>query len=113
MNEIKYIIDDKHPIFNQLVESGIISNKNLNNILKLISNNLPVAKIINNHDLNPTKHDRIVQENTLNEFEINCAKNMYQFKCTEVSSAAAFDWLLNFEPYCYFEEILKKEIYGK
>lgn len=112
-DSIKYIIDDKHPIFNQLVESGIISIKNLNNILKLIYNNLPVAKIINNHDLNPTKHDRIIQENTLTELEINIAKNMYLAKCTEVSSAAAFDWILNFEPFCYFEEILKQELYGK
>ena len=75
-----------------------------------------------NNSSNSSNNNQVLEIKNISEHLINKlfpniyiinGKNMYQFKCTEVSSAAAFDWLLNFEPYCYFEEILKKEIYGK
>ena len=54
-NSYKYIIDNNHPILRGLIDEKKIKEKDLNFLLKLISENLPVAKIIDNNDRDPFK----------------------------------------------------------
>ena len=44
----------------------------------------------------------------LNVLEI--AKILFQNQMKTDTKSVAFSWLLNFEPYCYCEEELKKEL---
>jgi len=78
--------------------------------LKLISENLPVAKIIDNNDRDPSKHDRMLFQNKLSKTDLEIAKILFQNQMKTDTKAVAFSWLLNFEPYCYCEEQLKKEL---
>ena len=78
--------------------------------MKLISENLPVAKIIENNDIDPSKHDRMISQNKLSEVDLEMAKILFQNQMKTETKAVAFSWLLNFEPYCYCEDELKKEL---
>jgi hypothetical protein len=109
-NSYKYIVDTEHPIFRGLIEENKIKEKDLKFLLKLISENLPVAKIIENNDSDPSKHDRMLLQNKLSETDLEIAKILFQNQMKTETKAVAFSWLLNFEPYCYCEEQLKKEL---
>jgi hypothetical protein len=109
-NSYKYIVDTEHPIFRGLIEENKIKEKDLKFLLKLISENLPVSKIIDNNDSDPSKHDRMLLQNKLSETDLEIAKILFQNQMKTETKAVAFSWLLNFEPYCYFEEQLKKEL---
>ena len=109
-NSYKYIIDNNHPILRGLIDEKKIKEKDLNFLLKLISENLPVAKIIDNNDRDPFKHDRMLFQNKLSETDLEIAKILFQNQMKTDTKAVAFSWLLNFEPYCYCEEQLKKEL---
>jgi hypothetical protein len=109
-NSYKYIIDNNHPILRVLVDEKKIKEKDLNFLLKLISENLPVAKIIDNNDRDPSKHDRMLFQNKLSETDLEIAKILFQNQMKTDTKAVAFSWLLNFEPYCYCDEQLKKEL---
>jgi len=109
-NSYKYIIDNNHPILRGLIDEKKIKEKDLNFLLKLISENLPVAKIIENNDIDPSKHDRMISQNKLSEVDLEMAKILFQNQMKTETKAVAFSWLLNFEPYCYCEEELKKEL---
>ena len=109
-NSYKYIVDFDHPIFRGLIEEKKIKDKDLKFLLKLISENLPIAKIIDNNDSDPSKHDRMLTQIKLSETEIEIAKILFQDKMTSETAAVAFSYLLNFEPYCYCEDQLKKEL---
>ena len=88
--------------------SKIFSEKNLNTILNVISNNIPITKIIQNNDNEPSKHDRISRNEVLSEFELEIAKKIFKFKSIEETKSVALSYLLSFEPFCYFENQLKK-----
>jgi hypothetical protein len=109
-NSYKYLVDTDHPIFRGLIDEKKIKEKDLKFLLKLISENLPVAKIIDNNDRDPSKHDRMLFQNKLSETDLEIAKILFQNQMKTETKAAAFSWLLNFEPYCYCEEQLKKEL---
>ena len=109
-NSYKYLVDTDHPIFRGLIDEKKIKEKDLKFLLKLISENLPVAKIIDNNDRDPSKHDRMLFQNKLSETDLEMAKILFQNQMKTDTKAVAFSWLLNFEPYCYCEEQLKKEL---
>ena len=109
-NSYKYLVDNDHPIFRGLIDEKKIKEKDLKFLLKLISANLPVAKIIDNNDRDPSKHDRMLFQNKLSETDLEIAKILFQNQMKTDTKAVAFSWLLNFEPYCYCEEQLKKEL---
>ena len=109
-NSYKYLVDTDHPIFRGLIDEKKIKEKDLKFLLKLISENLPVAKIIDNNDRDPSKHDRMLFQNKLSETDLEIAKILFQNQMKTDTKAVAFSWLLNFEPYCYCEEQLKKEL---
>ena len=109
-NSYKYIVDNGHPIFRILIEENKIKEKDLKFLLKLISENLPVAKIIDNNDADPSKHDRMLAQNKLSANDLEIVKILFQNQMKKDTKAVAFSWLLNFEPYCYCEDQLKKEL---
>lgn len=106
-NSYKYEIDIKHPVFSELINQKKIKEKDLKNILKLISNNLPVAKIIDNNDKNPSKHDKMVTQHELSETDIEIAKILFRGYNGKMPKSVAFNELMNFEPYCFFEKQLE------
>jgi len=109
-NSYKYLVDIEHPILKSLVAENKIKEQDLKILLGLISDNLPIARIINNNDSDPSKHDRMVSRNKLSKDEFQMAQKIFQFKMKTVTKAVAFTWLLSFEPYCYCEDQLKKEL---
>ena len=111
-NSFKYSIDLDNPFIKNYVSEKIISEKNLKMLLEVISNNLPVPKIIQNNDDDPSKHDRLYKKEKLSEEELISVKKMFNYQCTKMTKAAAFAWLLSFEPYCYCQAQLNQELNG-
>jgi len=109
-NSVKYFIDIEHPIFQSFILDGRFKKKDLTYILSLISENVPVAQIIENNDTDPSIHDRMLVKNELSQSDIEIAKLLFQEQMKAGTVAYALTWLLNFEPYCYFEDQLKKEL---
>jgi len=109
-NSYKYIIDIEHPIFNSLVAEKKIKEKDLTVLLNMISQNLPVAKIIDNNDSDPSKHDRMLTKQELSKEELEIARKIFSYQMKTNNKNVSFSWLLNFEPYCYYEDQLKKEL---
>lgn len=112
-NAYRYFVDINHPIFQFYISENIITEKKLNILLDIISNNLPISHIIQNNDEDPSKHDRMYKKESLSAEEISQAKIIYNFQCTKMTRAVAFSWLLGFEPYCYYETQLNKELNDK
>lgn len=108
-NSFKYSIDINNPFVKRFVTENLITEKNLKILLDTISNTLPVSKIIQNNDSDPSKHDRMYKKDKLTEEEMLYAKKIFYFQCTKMTKSAAFSWLLSFEPYCYYESQLNKE----
>ena len=108
-NSYKYSIDSNNPFLKQFVSEKLITEKNLKILLDIISNTLPVSKIIQNNDSDPSKHDRMYKKDKLTEDEMLHAKKIFNYQCTKMTKSAAYSWLLSFEPYCYSESQLKNE----
>lgn len=109
-NTYRYNVDMEHPILRSFVYEKKISEKDLNTLLTLISENLPIAQIIENNDTDPSKHDRLWSRNELSESDLKIARILFQDQLKNSTKQVAFSWLLNFEPYCYFENQLKREL---
>ena len=109
-NSYKYLVDIEHPILKYLVTEKKIKEQDLRILLELISDNLPIAKIINHNDLDPSKHDRMTARPKLSKDELEMVRKIFQYQMRTETKQSAFSWLLNFEPYCYCEEQLKKEL---
>ena len=107
-NSYRYLVDLEHPLFSNLIKEKVISLAGLQLIATVISDNLPVATIIQNNDEDPSKHDRISKKEKLNKQELQLVKKIFQYQCGQMTKAAAFSWLLSFEPYCYHEDQLNK-----
>jgi hypothetical protein len=110
INSYRYKIDEEHPVIINFVEDNNINKKDIKNLLKLISDNLPVAKIIDNNDSDPSKHDRMWSQKELSEADLKIAKILFQNQMKIDTKIVAFSWLLNFEPFCYFERQLRQEL---
>ena len=109
-NSYKYIVDVDHPIFKSLIAEKKIKERDLTIILDLISSTLPWAKIIDNNDIDPSKHDRMMSKQELSKSELELARMIFLQQMKTETKEAAFSWLLNFEPYCYCEGQLGKEL---
>ena len=109
-DSFKYAINIEHPICKYFIKEKIISEKILKFLVDIFSNNIPISEIIKNNDEDPSKHDRMFKKDKLSEEEIKHAKILYKYQCTLMTKSAAFSWLLNFEPYCYYEMQLNREL---
>jgi hypothetical protein len=104
----KYSPDTNHPIFQNLIESKKVDKKTLEFIFDLLSQNLPVARIIENNDNDSGKHDRMVRHEELNKDELDFAKKIYNRIKIEKNKAEALNFILRCEPFCYHEAQIKK-----
>ncbi len=109
-DRFRYIIDINNAYFKAFIEEKKIKESDLKLLLATIQENLPIAKIIDNNDSDPSKHDRSDIKEKLTQSDIEIAKFVFKNKITEMSKSAAFSWLLQHEPFCYYEEQLKEEL---
>lgn len=98
----------RHAVFQHLIDENIISEKELKKIFELLSSNLPVAKIIENNDDDPGRHDRMSRNDKLTIVEKEVALSILQSaqKCT--TRAEAMTALMEIEPWCYHEKELQQ-----
>jgi hypothetical protein len=103
----RYYADINHPIFINLIESKKIDKKTLNFIFDLLSQNLPVARIIENNDNDSGKHDRMVRLEKLTEEELEFANKIYERVKIEKNKSEALNFILKCEPFCYHQDQIK------
>lgn len=106
----RYYPDLNHPIFQNLIESKKIDKKTLSFIFDLLSQNLPVARIIENNDNDSGKHDRMVRHEELKKEELDFAKIIYENIKIEKNKAEALNFILKCEPFCYHQDQIKKHL---
>lgn len=104
----RYNPDINHPIFQDLIESKKIDKKTLSLIFNLLSENLPVARIIENNDNDSGKHDRMIRHEELKKDELDFAKKIYERIKIEKNKAEALNFLLRCEPFCYHQDQIIK-----
>ena len=106
-NSFTYAVDFEHPLFREFINQNKIKEIDLKFLLNVISQNLPVAKIIDNNDSDPSKHDRMNVHNKLSSTDLLYAKVLFNNKLQNMNKVLHL-WLLNHEPYCYYEDELRK-----
>lgn len=104
----RYYPEINHPIFLNLIESQKIDKKTLGLIFDLLSDNLPVARIIENNDNDSGKHDRMVRPEELKKEEIDHATTIYERMKIERNKSEALNFILRCEPFCYHQDQIKK-----
>ena len=109
-NTFTYSVDLNHPIFKSFIDEKKIKQSDLKALLKVISDNLPVAKIIHNNDTDPSKHDRFWANRELADSDLTIARTLFKEQLKYNTKNVAFSWLMNLEPFCYFESQLKEEL---
>ena len=112
-NGLRYKIDFNHPLIQFYTEEKKFSEKDLRILLETIADNLPVSKIIQNNDDDPFRHDRASRNDELNKNDIDLFLKMFDYKSREMLAAIALQWLLNLEPYCYYENQLTEIVKDK
>ena len=100
----RYYPEINHPIFLNLIESQKIDKKTLGLIFDLLSDNLPVARIIENNDNDSGKHDRMVRPEELKKEEIDHATTIYERMKIERNKSEALNFILRCEPFCYHQD---------
>ena len=106
-SSFKYTINDKHPIFQIMLEKSLIDSKSLKFLLEMIESNLPISKIIENNDLRPNHHDRIKLKDNLSLEYLKIAKDLFgKYRC-EHSHNDSLILLFKCEPYCYHQDQIK------
>jgi hypothetical protein len=103
----RYSPDINHPIFQELIKSQKTDKKTLSLIFDLLSENLPVARIIENNDYDSGKHDRMVRHEELKKDELGFAKEIYERIKIEKNKAEALNFILRCEPFCYHQDQIK------
>jgi len=104
----RYYPNINHPIFQNFIDTKKIDSKTLISIFNLISENLPVASIIENNDNDSGKHDRMLRTESLSEEELEFAEKIYERIKIEKNKIEALNFLFKCEPFCYHQEQLKK-----
>lgn len=106
-SSLKYELNSSHDIFKFFSNKNKLKGKEMNSILEIISDCLPVAKIIENNDLDPSRHDRAMKAPKLDERQLEIAKIIFLDEISENSKSQAFSYLISREPWCYHEKQLK------
>ena len=94
-------------IFKYLEEESIIDHKNLVKIIRLIEDNLPISKIIENNELKPSYHDRMIRSEKLSNENLEIAKNIFDIMKTKMPTHECLEQLFLCEPFCYYQDQLK------
>ena len=101
----RYSPDINHPIFQDLIETKRTDKKTL--IFNLLSENLPVARIIENNDNDSGKHDRMDRHEELKNDELEFAKKIYDRIKIEKNRTEALNFIFRCEPFCYHQDQIK------
>jgi hypothetical protein len=104
----RYYPDLNHPIFENLLKDKKLDKKTLEFIFELLSQNLPIAKIIENNDNDSGKHDRMVRNELLTKEELQLGKQIFESVKINKTKSEALAFILKCEPFCYHEEQIKK-----
>jgi hypothetical protein len=107
IKSIRYKVNYDHEIFRNLIESRKIPKDTLITILNLVSETLPVYRIISNNDLDPSLHDRAQSKSELTSAELEIAKLLYKSYLNNSTKFQAISTLLSIEPFCFFENQIK------
>lgn len=102
-----YRLNFNHPFFNSLIENEIINKNELKDLLDLISEYLPIFKIISDNDEDPSQHDKISPRDKLNDLEILVAKNTLVSEMSKSTKHQAITKLLSMEPFRYHEDFIR------
>ena len=105
---LSYKINQNHPFFISIINEKKVEKKILNEMLELISEHLPIQKIITDNDEDPSQHDKVVPRQKLNSTEILIAKKIFEIQMSDSTKQNAIKYLLSIEPYVYYEEQIKK-----
>ena len=105
---LSYKINQNHPFFISIINEKKVEKKILNEMLELISEHLPIQKIITDSDEDPSQHDKVVPRQKLNSTEILIAKKIFEIQMSDSTKQNAIKYLLSIEPYVYYEEQIKK-----
>ncbi|MFC2148759.1 ATP-binding protein [Bacteroidota bacterium] len=108
LNCYRYTIDTEHPLFQNLVKENKVDKKTLQFFSTLVSDNLPVAKIIENNDENPSYHDRMVRDEELPQGLLSSARQLFELFKISMTKAEALRQVYKIEPYCYHQEQIKR-----
>ena len=113
-NSISWIVNPDHKFIEAFFEKHEIKKKSeINDFLQVLSDCLPVKKIIEHNDSNPTAIDRGGQtRGKLNDLELITAKFFYDREGGKPEHEKAFMYLMGREPFCYYESQLKKYLRG-
>lgn len=103
-----YYINIDHQLIKSAFEGRkCISLKEFKSIIQLISDTLPVSRIIENHDEDPSSHDRAFHLEELSSLQLKFSKYIYQDFLVEFNHTEAVSKVLALEPYCYHETQVK------
>lgn len=111
---ITYEVNEKYVGFETLFKnSSTISQSTFKSIIKLISDNLPIQEIIDNHEINSNSHD-FNRQSIISEFQLELAYNIYLSNTRSgVSHSRALQDITMIEPYCYDDIKVKEYINGR
>ncbi|MCA6075600.1 ATP-binding protein [Fulvivirga sedimenti] len=108
LNSYKYKVDVDHPIFRKLIDDNKLDSTTLELVLNLVSDNLPIAKIIENNEVNPSYHDRMIRNEKMSSELLIAARQLLEYFATSMSKSEAFRKLIKCEPFCYYQDIIKE-----
>jgi len=106
----RYSPNISHPVFQNLIRDKKIDKKTMKLIFRLLSESLPVAKIIENNDEDPGRHDRMTGKSNLTMEEISLAKDIYKFFISSMTRQKAIKEITKMEPYCYHQDETKEHL---
>ena len=107
-NALRYRVNTNHRLFKTLVKENKIDIKQLNLIADLVSETLPIYKIIANNDEDPSQHDKVQPQSKLSKTELQIAKIIYKDELMNFTKNQAISYVLSQEPFCYHEDQLRK-----
>lgn len=103
----RYRINKDHPVFAGLAARNRIKSHDLNLILDIVADNIPVNEIIRNNERNPGMTDRMATVVELTEEQMAVAKELFEAEAKKSTAAAALDLVLSLEPFCNHKEALE------
>jgi len=103
-----YKINEEHPLLIKIVESDIISKKDIKTIFNLISDTIPIEAIIQNYSEDPLNFELRSENSELIEGTVILAKMMYDTLIkTGVSSELAIKQIFHIQPFNEYPQLIE------
>ena len=105
---LEYNINKDHPIIKNIVDSEIISKKDLNTVLNLIADTLPIETIIQNYSEDPQVFELRSDNKELDEGTVTLAKMMYDsLIISGLSPEISIKQILHIEPFNEYPQLIE------